>query len=378
MGPGAPPLLIPMRIGFIIMQGRGGDSPAEQVVSQAQEAAAWAGLQTWARLQAGPLILSAAGFDWLPPAAQNLPLILEPDPPAFHFGHHLAQIIQKHALEAVLYMGGGSAALVPMALWGEVLGQLQAGPGPLCLTNNRHSSDWLAFHIRPAALDCLEKADRDNSLAWSLGEAGYHVQTPLGPHPAWGLDIDTPTDVALLARHPDCPPSLRAALQHPLLERIPLGALLEVFRRGGGQVALMGRVGPGPWAALSQASQTWIRVYAEERGMVASYRAERGEVRSLMGDLIRARGIKGFFEHLGEVCEAAIIDSRVLMLDQLKAWPSRADRFASDLFLWEAIQDPWLADFTAAAAESPLSILLGGHGLVSGGLYVLADLLEAP
>jgi hypothetical protein len=97
-----------------------------------------------------------------------------------------------------------------------------------------------------------------------------------------------------------------------------------------------------------------------------------------MGDLIRARGIKGFFEHLGEVCEAAIIDSRVLMLDQLKAWPSRADRFASDLFLWEAIQDPWLADFTAAAAESPLSILLGGHGLVSGGLYVLADLLEAP
>jgi len=37
------------------------------------------------------------------------------------------------------------------------------------------------------------------------------------------------------------------------------------------------------------------------------------------------------------------------------------------------IHDPWIREFTAAVRDAPIPILLGGHSLVSGGLYALAE-----
>ena len=50
------------------------------------------------------------------------------------------------------------------------------------------------------------------------------------------------------------------------------------------------------------------------------------------------------------------------------AWPSPEDRFAADLLLHERIADPWLRDLTAAAADAPIPVVLGGHTLVGPGL----------
>jgi hypothetical protein len=63
------------------------------------------------------------------------------------------------------------------------------------------------------------------------------------------------------------------------------------------------------------------------------------------------------------------------MADHLKTMPSRADRFASDLYQVDAIEDPWLRAFTRAAKEAPIPILLGGHNVVSGGLYAIAEIV---
>jgi hypothetical protein len=109
--------------------------------------------------------------------------------------------------------------------------------------------------------------------------------------------------------------------------------------------------------------------------MVASQRLLRGEVRSLLGELLRLQGPYAFFQLLSGMVDAAVIDSRVLMADILKELPPTAERFASDLYLLEAIHTPWLRDFTQAAQECPIPVLLGGHNVVAGGLYALAEIL---
>src|SRR5690606_33330804 len=189
------------------------------------------------------------------------------------------------------------------------------------------------------------------------------------------FDLDTPADIAMLRQHPDCGAYLRQAAQNPLLDAIPVESVLDILRRTGSHVTLIGRVAPKAWEALNQATQCWIRVFSEERGMVASEREKRGEVQSLIGKLIEAEGFAAFFRHLGEMTEAAIIDSRVLMA-HFKRQPSDADRFASDLFMVDAIEDEWLREFTAAAAAAPIPIILGGHSVVAGGLYVMSEILN--
>jgi len=109
--------------------------------------------------------------------------------------------------------------------------------------------------------------------------------------------------------------------------------------------------------------------------MVASGRLARGEVRTLIGELIRCQGPQAFFRTLAQMTDAAIIDSRPLMAAAGR-WPGAADRFASDLFLVDAIEDGWLRDFTAAAREAPIPVLLGGHGVVAGSLHALVEIIE--
>ncbi len=114
------------------------------------------------------------------------------------------------------------------------------------------------------------------------------------------------------------------------------------------------------------------RVFSEERGMRASGREARGEVRSLLGFYLASVGPWRFFESLGELGQAAFVDSRVLF-SHLGLRPTAADRFHSDLLEVEAIVDPLIREFTAAARAAPIPVLLGGHSLVTGGLWTLID-----
>ena len=106
--------------------------------------------------------------------------------------------------------------------------------------------------------------------------------------------------------------------------------------------------------------------------MRASGREARGEVRSLLGYHLAAVGPRAFFEHLAALGQAIFLDSRVLF-GHMGLEPSASDRFSSDLFLDERIGDPWIQSFTRAAREAPVPVLLGGHSLVSGGLWALID-----
>jgi len=75
------------------------------------------------------------------------------------------------------------------------------------------------------------------------------------------------------------------------------------------------------------------------------------------------------------MAEAVFFDTRVLLAHH-HLWPSAADRYASDLGLPEAIHDPFLREFTRAAINAPMPVVLGGHGVVAGDLYGVAEMGE--
>ena len=164
-------------------------------------------------------------------------------------------------------------------------------PSHIVLTNNLHSSDWAAISRVEEALPVIRQASRDNSLAWLLQESGeYDVRVLSGVRPATSMDLDTPSDLALIARHPDLMPNLREIVADPRLQPIPVDDLIKAASTEGNTLALIGRVSPLAWQALNKATRCWTRVMAEERGMVASGRVEHGEVRSVFIPWLKARG----------------------------------------------------------------------------------------
>ncbi|MBN1201192.1 MAG: hypothetical protein JXJ20_04985 [Anaerolineae bacterium] len=367
-------------VGAVILIGSGGTTRQEQLVYRAVQASMLDLLDVLNAQGISPVIVAGADLDWLP---DGLNVIRDVDRGSFHFGERLAGLVERYDLSPVIYFGAGSAPLLDQEMVGLMRGMLYQSefgqstqiPDHIALTNNLHSSDWIGISHARDALPIIRQAERDNSLAWMLQQDwDFDVRVLSGVRPASSMDLDTPADLAIIRRHPACPPHLSEALRDSLLDRIQLDAILDVIRRNGSQLALAGRVSPLAWQALSKATQCWIRVYSEERGMVASERLARGEVTSLPGRLLDLVGPVGFFDELARMADAAIIDTRVLMA-ACGHYPDRAERFASDLFLTDAIGDSWLQAFTAAAAQARIPVLLGGHGAVGGGLYALAEIV---
>ncbi|MBA2300060.1 MAG: hypothetical protein H0W22_04720, partial [Chloroflexi bacterium] len=123
------------------------------------------------------------------------------------------------------------------------------------------------------------------------------------------------------------------------------------------------------WLERSTASRT--RALIEERGLRTIAAGQRPPS-SVLGILLERDGPSSLSAHLARLGDAAIIDTRVLLAHRLGAdergWPVPEDRFAADLLLHERITDPWLRELTAAAADAPIPVLLGGHTLVGPGL----------
>ncbi|WP_119073038.1 hypothetical protein [Aggregatilinea lenta] len=361
-------------VGAVILVGPGGHTPQEQIVTRVIRASTLDMIGTLHAAGVSPVIVAGPDLGWLP---EDMPAIRDVDREPFHFGARLAGLIERYGLRGTLYFGGGSAPLLGVGSIRDLVNACRAGDDRAVMTNNLHSSDWLAIACGPAALTVIRQAERDNSLAWMLHDSGaFHVRVLADLRPSSALDIDTPTDAAILAQSGRVSPMLAHVLDDPLLARLPVREVIDIAARDGSRIALIGRVSPGAWTLLSRATQCWIRAYAEERGMVASERLRRGEVCSLLLPLYEALGPAGFFRALGDVVDAVIFDSRVLMAASGHYAPD-AERFASDLFLVDAVRDDWLRAFTQAAASAPIPVLLGGHNVVAGGLALLAETVAA-
>jgi hypothetical protein len=309
-------------------------------------------------------LVGQAGVEVLPPAAEP-----------FHFGRVVAGIAERHRIERLLYLGGASAPLLTTGAIRRMLDDVAGQSPPYALVNNYHSTDW---GVLCGAADLWRLADdlpTDNALGWVLDtQAGWRVEG-LPAAAASRCDIDTPSDVLLLHGHPDVGPHLgRFMAEQPAGWSAPVHGLRNVLRLPGSQLALIGRVPSLAWRELERRTQIWIRVYSEERGMVASGRAARREVRSLIAELIGAWGETRFVSYLAGLAQGVLWDNRVWMSVR-DDWPSAADRFAADLGWVDQVADRQLQRLAAAIVDAPIPIITGGHGVVSGGVFALLESL---
>lgn len=305
----------------------------------------------------------------------DLPVLVDLDRPGelFHFGRRLAGLVELYGADRVLYSGGASAPLLSEGCWSEILIRLQRAER-LVITNNLHSSDWTGFAPATEVAPLIARERSDNGVAWVLAHEAGLPNESLPACAATRFDLDTPVDLLIARRHPAIGRNLRDLLEDRAWEAPQVDGVVAAMAREGGSLAVVGRASSAAWAALERATRCWVRVFAEERGMRASGRQERGEVRSLLADYMSLVGVDSFFQELGELVEGVLLDSRVI-LAALGLWPSTADRFNSDLHRWDSVKQPFLRQFTRAAAEARVPVVLGGHSVVAGGLMALVESL---
>ncbi len=289
----------------------------------------------------------------------------------FHFGRRLAALIERYGGERVLYAGAGSAPLLGADQWQDVLFRLTEADG-IVLANNLHSCDWAGFTAGAAAVSRLGTLGTDNGLAWTLVHDADLKGEDLPASAATRFDLDTPADLLVARFHNGVGAELRAYLDQLEWDGSTVQRLAAAMKREGGGLAVVGRTSSAAWAALERATRCWVRVFAEERGMRASGRQERGEVGSLVSDYLALVGPERLFGRLSVLADGVIMDSRVVLAAQ-GLWPSTCDRFNSDLLRWQEVVEPLLRRFTQAAAQAQVPVLLGGQTVVSGGLMALAE-----
>ena len=366
------------------MLGPEGPGEAEQWVAGGRLAAALDAVDMAARVPGVDRIVLATSERQLANQYPQLDVQWDFDPAGqgFQFGSRLSGLLERYPAQAYIYLGAGSLPLIDSEVLAQAVQDVTRATQPLAITNNLYSSDWMAFNCPGAVRDRPERLETDNALGWVLKtEAGVEVR---GQPPSAGtrLDIDTPADLLLLAHLVDHGPHLRRNLENylrPAASQRDGSRWLAAGRRlftAGGQVALIGRVSSAVWGHVEANTQAWIRVFSEERGMTASGRLAAGQVKSMVSAHLNRLGPTAFFDELSELAQAVFFDTRVVLAHSRRS-PSTGDRYASDLGLVESIRDPWLRQFTAAALEAPIPIVLGGHGVVTGDLYGLVEVAHA-
>ncbi len=286
----------------------------------------------------------------------------------FHFGKTLASIADKYPREKILYIGGGSAALMGEEDWRCFIALMSGDTG--VVANNPFSADFALFG--PAeAIERIDPPAIDNDLSFRLAKAGLPASHPERTI-ANQFDIDTAVDAVIATHHPNCPEEIGKLIDRSDLDLAGVQAIKAIVIDPDKELLVSGRIGAGVWRILETETACRKRVFSEERGMRASGRQEAGMARSVLGILLTTFGPKGLLAKLGELADGAVIDTRVLMAHM--GWePSTGDRMASDLLEVESIKHAELRELTHEIRQSSWPVLLGGHNLISAGLWTLAE-----
>ncbi len=361
-------------VGLILFAGKQGASALERLVYDCHVAIA-KDILAKAQTAGGfsPVIVATSRPESFNDVAQGV--VIEPATCAseFHFGNTLADIVARHGLSRVLYIGGGSCPLLSvaeLAALRDTVAQLDHS----VMANNFFSADFIGFHPASALTAVKLPQQRDNGLARQLAQEANLKHEPQEPAIATTFDIDTPTDLAMLALHPLRGPYARAYLDRRdvarHLDRLAarLREAMPTFVRPHEEVILAGRVSAQLWPLLRKDMACRIRVFSEERGMSTSAR----QVRSLLGFYLAEVGPQRFFEAFCQMGDALFLDTRVLFAHAGQA-VSGHDRFAADMGLIDEISNGHIRELAGAAWGAGMPVVMGGNAAVSGGLWALVD-----
>ena len=354
-----------------------GRSRAERWLARAQSAAAADLVRLLQRLEnVGPIYSVCAEPDDQAMLGDLGVRAFEAAPGVFRFGETVARFAAQCDGGRMAYFGGASAPLVTAEVLTSAFSAVLEADQPQAVVNNLHSSDWVILNHSHRLGTFAHRLPSDNQLGWVLSqEAGHQVES-LPPSAASRADIDTPGDLLLLQGHPRVGNMLKEVLATtPDDGPARVSRLRRLLSTPGETLGIIGRASSHVWAELERRTSIWVRLFVEERGMQASGRAARGDVRSLIAMALEGWGAEGFMERIGNLAGGLIWDTRVWMSHR-GAWPTPADRCASDLGWADDVVDPALRDLTRAAMNGPIPVILGGHGVVAGGLYAFLESLD--
>jgi hypothetical protein len=355
---------------FVLFFGPGGESAVEAQLDRIRIAIGSGTLRRAAAAGFAPLLAVTADPAGTRAFGEAGAEAIAPRTAPFHFGTELKRIVKERHIDRVCAVGAGAGALLTVGDLAVLRDEVERAPA-LVLSNNYYSADLVAF-TPTSALDAIALPATDNPLPRLLHQQAGLPSRQLPRSAATLLDVDTPPDATVLLRHPDCPPELKAvgAFEPELGPRVD--ALMTLVTTPERELLVAGRVGAPVWSYLESQTASRVRMLAEERGMQAAGRDTSGVARTALGFLYQLVGARQFFVHMKELGDGMLFDSRVLFA-HLGWRPSAADRFSSDLFQPDAIEHGGVREFTAAARDAGLPLLLGGQTLVSGVLWTMVD-----
>ncbi len=286
----------------------------------------------------------------------------------FHFGENLFAVVEKSELEGIFYLGGGSGPLLGQEGFQAALDFLESH-SDCSLANNFYSTDMIGFTPGERILS-LEPPEKDNELGWLTRDAGlkpYEMERSARTL----FDLDTPLDLLSFKLCPGTPDRLSRYTGTLDWKGTRLREIVPQFTDRKSRLVLAGRIGAATWSYLEKNAACQVDVFSEGRGSYGDTPPERDRP-YLLGRLFEERGPRGFITTLLERGTGLFLDTRVLF-NYLGEWPTRRERFASDLLNPGAIRTDYLKELTRAALESPEPVVLGGHNTISGALFLLAD-----
>ena len=379
------------KVDILIMSGKKNDGEPVKMVSRAIELSTKDTIAKFLKIREKEKdidrIILSTNSEYLINELKEKPIIIEPDKTdkKFYFGKKLKELINKYKIDKIFYMGGGSGVLLKIEDLKNIINTILdrdkivnklnkdkiSDKNKILITNNLYSTDFIIFS-QANIVNSLEPFNNDNEIAWILKNNCNFKDISLPRNAATQLDIDTPIDLLTIKNHPALSKNVKNYIESLDINTTKIEEALKYFAIEDSNVIIAGRTNSTVWSYLEDNTVCRVRLFAEERGMRASGRQKRGVVRSLLGFFIQEFGIKNFFKIISQLSDAAFIDSRVI-LSHFKMWPSANDRFYSDLLKPEKISDPFLKEFTFEAINASIPIVLGGHSLVSGGLYALVE-----
>jgi hypothetical protein len=292
---------------------------------------------------------------------------LEESSDNFHFGRSLFNVIKDYDINKLLYAGGGSGPLMEEGDLEIIASFLESSKNRL-LANNFYSSDMIGISSAKKILG-LDPPEKDNGLGWLARDAGLEPHE-MPRNAKTQLDLDTPVDLIPLMISQRSTEKLNDYLGSLNPDNTRIREILPQFTDQNARLVIAGRAGASTWSFLEKSSACQLDVLSEGRG---SYDLN-GESRSAnwLGSLFDKLAPEEFVKFFTDNGTGFFLDTRVLF-DYLGNWPSRRDRFSSDLLDFESIEVDYLKRLTRVAREFPKPVVLGGHSMVSGSLYLLSE-----
>ena len=307
------------------------------------------------------------------------------------FGSRLPELLGTLRRGSGLILLGSGALPLASASDRRAFVAAAAAPSSGALANNRYSADVVA--VSASAIPILARLPgdfpADNALPRWLAEIGGVPVLDLRRRWRLAVDLDSPLDAILVAaaggraRWDSRTAAALGGRSEAVAGRIE--RLRGILANTRAELVVAGRTSAATLGWLERSARCRVRAIVEERGLRASSHLALGSPegvparrpRSVLGMALERDGPSALGARLAELGDGALVDTRVLLADRLgaaeAAWPQPESRYASDLLDPTAVDEPWLAELTASAAESPIPILLGGHSLVGPGVRLIGS-----